>query len=458
PEERLDSADMLLQQLDLIRGSRENGLSVRDLPTAASPEPVEFTEGGVSDYRTEMRDLLRQRLRALSLIAVLVSLWMMVVNDFWRMAPGLLSFRLALLGVAIGAYAVLASKLPLSTRRLHRLGLVLLASICVVLVVVPSENMLTAAEKGQDSLAAAQRVMFMATWSILILGHALFIPSTWKRAALTLFLLAIFAKINIVVLAHMSADLRRAWDIPIFQIIVEMPIIAAAIGTYAVYLLNQLRYQAFQAQLLGQYVLKEKIGAGPVGEVFRGEHYYLKRPCAIKLIRPGPDIDADTLARFEKAIQFTNTITDPGVVLVYDYGRSRDGALYCVMELLPGMSAAQIVEEFGPLPPARVAHVLQQASSALGEAHAIGFFHRNLKPGNLMLSQAGRTHDSVKLLDFGLNREISGKHVPPDAALYASPEQATDEPFNASSDVYELGAVAYYLLTGKPVFMTSNPL
>jgi serine/threonine-protein kinase len=208
--------------------------------------------------------------------------------------------------------------------------------------------------------------------------------------------------------------------------------------------------------------LREKIGAGGMGEVYRADHLLLRRPCAIKLIRPERAGDPALLQRFEREVQAIATLTHPNAVQLFDYGRAEDGTFYYVMEYLPGLTLEQIVEQNGPLPQARAVHFLRQICGALREAHGIGLIHRDLKPSNVMICTRGGVPDTAKLLDFGLVRPIGGgagdSKVTQDGALtgtpaYMSPEQAGgQDTLDARSDIYSLGAVAYFVLTGQPPF------
>jgi serine/threonine-protein kinase len=199
-----------------------------------------------------------------------------------------------------------------------------------------------------------------------------------------------------------------------------------------------------------------------MGEVYLAEHVLLRRPAAIKLIRPERAGDPKNLARFEREVKTTATLTHPNTVQIFDYGHAEDGTFYYVMEYLPGLTLDQLVKEHGPLPPARAVHVLRQLCGALREAHAAGLVHRDIKPGNVMVCQRGGLHDVVKLLDFGLvlphGGTSDGEKLTQDGAIagtpaYMSPEQADGhaEP-DARSDIYSVGALAYFLLTGQPPF------
>jgi serine/threonine-protein kinase len=205
-----------------------------------------------------------------------------------------------------------------------------------------------------------------------------------------------------------------------------------------------------------------------MGDVYLAEHQMMKRPCAIKLIRPGKAADPQALARFEREVRATARLSHWNSIEIFDYGRAEDGTFYYVMEYLPGLSLADLVEKHGPLPPARAIHLLAQTCDALAEAHAMGLIHRDIKPGNIFSAQRGGVYDVAKLLDFGLVKPIARDphdvHLTEDGAitgspLFMSPEQALgDSEPDARSDIYSLGAVAYYLLTGAPPFESDKAL
>jgi serine/threonine-protein kinase len=223
-----------------------------------------------------------------------------------------------------------------------------------------------------------------------------------------------------------------------------------------------LRRQAGEARKLGQYVLKEKLGEGGMGEVYLAQHVLLRRPCALKLIRPERAIDSKNLRRFEREVQATAMLTHPNTVQVYDYGHAEDGTFYYVMEYLPGLTLEALVKQAGPLPPERAIRFLRQVCGALEEAHGRGLIHRDIKPGNVMICERGGTPDVAKLLDFGLvlppTEDVKGDKLTQDGAVtgtpaYLSPEQAGgQEAAEARSDIYSVGTLAYFLLTGRPPF------
>jgi serine/threonine-protein kinase len=244
-------------------------------------------------------------------------------------------------------------------------------------------------------------------------------------------------------------------------------LVAAVAAVFGTHLINKLRREAFEARQLGQYRLVAPLGQGGMGEVYLAEHRMLKRPCAIKLIRPEQAGNPQVLGRFEREVQITAQLSHWNTVEIYDYGRTDDGTFFYVMEYLPGLSLEELLERHGPLPAERVVHLLRQTCQALREAHARGLIHRDIKPGNVFVAERGGQYDVVKLLDFGLVKpvaEIASPRLTQEGAisgtpLFMSPEQARgSSEVDARSDIYSLGAVAYNLLTGRPPFERSSPL
>ena len=199
-----------------------------------------------------------------------------------------------------------------------------------------------------------------------------------------------------------------------------------------------------------------------MGEVYLAEHRLLKRPCALKVIRPERAGDPRSLARFEHEVRATALLSDPNTMEVYDYGRTADGTFFYVMEYLHGLTLDELVGRHGPMPPGRVIYLLRQACEALAEAHAADLIHRDLKPANLFAARRGRRYDFLKLLDFGLVEVVASRHeVGPSRTRtvsgtpqYMAPEQITgDRAVDRRCDLYALGGVAYTLLTGRPPFV-----
>ncbi len=234
-------------------------------------------------------------------------------------------------------------------------------------------------------------------------------------------------------------------------------LLAFGIGGWAVVL--QMRASASATSRLGRYTLVEKLGEGGMGVVYRATHSLLRRDTAIKVL--SVTRDAEAVARFEREVRLTAKLTHPNTVAVYDYGRTRSGEFYYVMELLNGLDLHELVEQHGPQPPGRVVHVMQQVAGALAEAHEVGLIHRDIKPENIMLTCRGRLSDFTKVFDFGLVKDVrrdsdqirlTQANVVLGTPHYVAPEAAQRLPFDGRADVYSLAAVAYYMLTGTDVF------
>jgi hypothetical protein len=238
----------------------------------------------------------------------------------------------------------------------------------------------------------------------------------------------------------------------------------SAVGIFLAMLVIARQQRAVQqatlaAKQLGQYALEEKLGAGGMGTVYKARHAMLRRPTAVKLL----DLDKmsdGAVARFEREVQLTSGLTHPNTVAVFDYGRTPEGIFYYAMEYLDGINLDDLVARFGPLPEARVVHILRQVCGSLAEAHAAGLVHRDVKPANIFLTCRGGLYDFVKVLDFGLVKALDGAQANLTAANavtgtphYLSPE-AVNQPdqVDARADIYAIGAVGYFLLTATPVF------
>jgi hypothetical protein len=221
-----------------------------------------------------------------------------------------------------------------------------------------------------------------------------------------------------------------------------------------------LRAEVRQARRFGQYVLERKLGEGGMGEVYRARHGMMRRPSAIKLLRVDR-AGALNLLRFEREVQLTARLTHPNTITIFDYGRTEDNVFYYAMELLDGATLQRIVALGGALSEGRVVRILAMACGALSEAHGIGLIHRDIKPANIMLCTQGGEYDVVKVLDFGLVKELevdrevelTGASVLTGTPQYMAPESILrPDAVDARTDIYGLGTVAYYLLAGVDVF------
>src|SRR5262245_29546970 len=314
--------------------------------------------------------------------------------------------------------------------------------------------------------AADGQIMVGNTWVIpwfaLIVGYPVIIPNPPRRALAVA--LATAALPYLVTLLALAASPRIGWA-QTWMMFVQYTIwcpIAVGLAAYGAHQAGMLRRQAYEAKRFGQYRLAQRLGAGGMGEVYLAEHLLLRRPSVIKVIRREHARDPAVLSRFEREVQILATLNHWNTVAVFDYGYTADGTFYYVMEYLPGLNLDELVKQHGPLPAGRAVHLLRQVCAALNEAHAAGLIHRDVKPSNIMACRRGCVPDVAQLLDLGLVHAAesgsgSGPKLTVEGAIlgtphFMSPEQAAGIPPDPRSDIYSLGATAYFLLTGQPPF------
>jgi hypothetical protein len=381
-------------------------------------------------------------------------------------------WKLLLLTISLSiAAAVLWRKPPQALGGLRVIELIVIGALAIYMLELNTipfawdflvEAGQQATPRGRLAYRMCYTMMVSLQWFFILTLYGTFIPNTWQRCAAVV---AVLAACPLVLFIVRGLWLRPL-DPSIFRIgLVQIGFfvgLGAVVAVVACSRLEILQRQAGEARRLGQYVLKEKLGEGGMGEVYLAQHMLLRRPCALKIIRPAHAEDPNNLRRFEREVQATATLTHPNTVQVYDYGSTEDGTFYYVMEYLQGSTLEALVKQVGPLPPARAIHFLRQVCSALEEAHAHGLTHRDIKPSNVMICERGGIPDVAKLLDFGLVLPTSG--TADDQKLtqlgtvagtpaYLSPEQASGHRVvDARSDIYSVGALAYYLLTARPPF------
>jgi serine/threonine-protein kinase len=299
----------------------------------------------------------------------------------------------------------------------------------------------------------------------LLILRAVLVPSSGPRTA-TLGA-GIAAAIVLWSYAYYSLHPDPSGGTPLLHVVTmttwcSMAVIVSTLASHTIF---GLRQKVREATELGQYTLLKKLGEGGMGAVYEARHALLRRRTAVKLLHPHKAGEQD-IARFEREVQLTAALTHPNTVAIYDYGHTPDGVFYYAMEFLEGLDLQHLVDNAGAQPAGVVAHVLEQVCHALAEAHSIGLIHRDIKPANIVLCERGGTPLVAKVVDFGLVKRVSETNISPELSatnvvmgtpLYLSPEAiAKPEAVDARSDLYALGCVGYFLLTGTPVFDSSS--
>jgi serine/threonine-protein kinase len=424
---------------------------------------------------------LRRRLlaAAVSLAAFygLVCVW-----DFTSSHPGTLtvdgsrySLRVGLLALrcvlAVAVAGLLASAVPLSRRQLRVLESILFLGMTLLLMASQYFVGLDLMRRGSEFTpvilvfvkgGVIQMIALMIIYGTLIPNR----PTTaaWTIAAMFVGPIAAEALLRLhpdvaPVIAQLAAAERWGSNILLLAM-------GAALAAYDSFVVNGLRVELHEARKFGQYRLIRKLGEGGMGEVFLAEHTLLKRPCALKHIKVSANSDPLALARFEREVQSAARLAHPNTIEIFDYGHTVDGTFYYVMEYLHGMNLAELLRECGPLPPGRVVYLFRQVCAALDEAHRLGMVHRDLKPANMFVALRGGESDVAKVLDFGLVKLTGDPGVTAlttdtmisGTVLFMAPEQAMGEhTLDARADLYALGAVMYFMLTGRPPFEGNRP-
>ena len=433
--------------------------------------------------RRDLEPLLRGRLLILTILAAVTTAFFFLFRA--RSAAQWEYFTASDAGVALlvfeGAFFVLALMLAAWLWRRRTLGLRPLRVVEFVMVTLfaiyiawsqlfawAGVRFLVSGATSVDPFMLRQAVDSMAVrWLALIVGLATLIPETWRRSAALTGGLAVTSMVFMTIMARRD-PIYAPHAGGMVALMGFWMTIAVTIAVFGSYKLAELREQVQMAQQLGPYRLIRRIGAGGMGEVYLAEHVMLKQPTAVKLIRPERAGDPEALRRFEREVQATARLEHWNTVQIFDYGYTDDGTFYYAMEYLAGWTLEQMVARHGPLPAGRAIHLLRQMCTALAEAHAITLIHRDIKPANIMVCTRGGVHDVVKLVDFGLARSVGLQGRDPGLTAegtllgtpsYMSPEQATGrEDLDARSDIYSVGAVAYFLVTGRPPFVDEKVL
>lgn len=306
---------------------------------------------------------------------------------------------------------------------------------------------------------------------VLVLIHPMIVPHTRPRTLLAALAAASMDPLGIVITG------ARGVPIPSLPVVfwTYLPnYICAFLAILPSHVISRLGRDVKEARQLGSYQLGDLLGKGGMGEVYAATHRMLRRRAAIKLIRREAlqasqlETSNTVVLRFQREAEAAAQLRSPHSVVLYDFGVTERGQLYTVMEFLHGIDLEELVARFGALPPARVVHLVRQACESLAEAHALGLVHRDVKPANIYTCWVGLEADFVKVLDFGLvkgdlgggrgHTMLTAPEITTGTPAYMSPEQACGEDLDGRADIYALGCVAYWLLTGELVFRSQTPM
>lgn len=451
------------------------------IPTEAFPRPFEddratkridnpspIGEASQGSLAAETHDLRRRRLAAAALFmagaTTALLTWSLFTGTLY-MHRGVALIKVARVIVSVGAAALLYSRKPLTASTVKGIEYGLFGLMILLLGMAEYLVSIEYLRQG-DALAMATYMKngVIGAMMLMLLYGAL-IPNDAASAAKVVLSMAVVPVIAFTLLMEYEhPELIRELETMRSPEHAGSNVLAllcgAALAIYAAHILNGLRKDLHDARKFGQYQLGRKIGVGGMGEVYMAEHQMLKRPAALKLIKGDDGADPLAVARFEREVKSAARLSHPNTIAIYDYGRTEDGTFYYVMEYLPGMTLQDLVKQHGPLPGGRLIYLLRQICGGLAEAHTMGIVHRDLKPANVFVALRGGEADVAKILDFGLVKltdpsapELTTDHSVSGTPAFMAPEQATgDAPVDGRTDVYALGAIAYYALTGKTPF------
>ena len=424
--------------------------------------------------RTIPADLLKEASIRLGILALLAAaLWVIATvaghlavramsssgeNWLWFGPPDIIAIVTAATSIALFVYTRRTERDPRFILNLG-LGYMILNSLAIA--------HLSHWDPRHEAIAIVPGISWVG---VILLIFAAIIPTSTRKTVIGG---TIAASMNPLIMLISRAQGTWEFGRPINALLMHYPdFILIGVAVVISRVVTHLGQQIGKAREMGSYQLGDLIKRGGMGEVYRATHRMLARPAAIKLIRPemlGANEEASTLAvkRFYREAEAAATLRSSHTVELFDFGVTEDQTLYFVMELLDGLDLETLVREHGPLPSSRVIHVLKQICESLEEAHMRGLVHRDIKPANIHLGHVGIHDDFVKVLDFGLVKTVASDGVPdhslgtevgriPGTPAYMAPEMALGEVIDGRADIYALGCVAYYLLSGKLVFDAEN--
>ena len=367
---------------------------------------------------------------------------------------------------------IAAAALVATVMRDPRIPLATLMNVGLAFEII-SSYAIAAGEFADAEALETHRGMLGLSWvAVWVVLFTVVVPTSPRRAALAA--LASVSAVSVIVALMITSGWTsfRIDPTEFFLGLVFPYLLVVAMAYVGARVVYHLRSEVKRAREIGSYCLEEKLGEGGMGEVWRARHRLLARPAAIKLIRPSlrgnEGVSLDTVRRFEREAQVIATLRSPHTVDLFDFGVATDGAFYYAMEMLEGLDVDSLVRRFGPIPPERVIYLLRQVCHSLSEAQSRGLVHRDIKPGNIFLCRYGEEYDFVKVLDFGIVGAAGDaaetiamrtqENVLRGTPAFIAPEQAMGIDFDGRADIYAIGCVAYWLLTGEFVFTADTPM
>ena len=452
-------------------------------PPLILPPPRSLPQRSQGGVRSLPPDLVReasQRIGILSLLGAILWLVATVLGHLTLRAqtpPGDPRWRSVILPAdaiaiasIIGSLAIFAyTRRTTNPKRSLDLGLAYMIGISFALGLMFHLGLIYFGARAPQSRPVTPEISWIG---VVILMFAAIVPTPPRRTVI-----AALIAVSMNPIGMLLARAYGAWDLGAATNVLVMhypDFMLAGVAGVISHVVTQLGRQVTKAREMGSYRLGELLGSGGMGEVYKATHTMLARPAAVKLIRPealgAGDGEAAQLAmrRFTREAEAAANLRSPHTVEVYDFGVTEDQRLYFVMEMLEGLDLETLVREHGALPAGRVVHIVRQVCESLEEAHARGLVHRDIKPANIHVGRVGLRYDFVKVLDFGLVKEVkrpsaaesllTAEGLALGTPSYMSPELALGEDVDGRADIYALGCVAYYLLTGHLVFESDNPM
>jgi eukaryotic-like serine/threonine-protein kinase len=426
-----------------------------------------YSEGTVWETRPRLpQDLIEKAVKRLGILGLLSAVAhplfhysnrLVIPDEVLRTAPVFPAHLLAMtvaIGSGLAIYALTRTRRITPTFMLD-LGLIfeVVGAFCIALIEASGSSARSPVDFGPGGIAL---------WITLFV---LVVPNTLGKTALAAITSASMGPIALIVAAYANGQPPPQ---PYLFLVVALPnLLGAAVAIILSRFVYSMGADVSKAREMGSYKLVELLGRGGMGEVWRAEHRLLARPAAIKLIQPealgGINSNEMTLAkrRFEREAKATAMLSSPHTIHLYDFGVGEDGAFYYVMELLHGVDLQTLVDTYGPASADRVAHMLVQVCESLQEAHQNGLVHRDIKPANIYTCRYGLDYDFIKVLDFGIvksKEDLTGRtQLTNDGGAsgtpgFMAPELVLGGEVDARADIYAVGCVAYWLLTGKLVF------